>query len=124
MKKVVFASEAPLPIGPYSQAMQFGNLIFTSGQISLNSEGIISPEDVAGQTRIVIGNLKKILESEGSSLDKVIKTTVFLKDMNEFSLMNEVYGEFFGDNPPARSTIEVARLPKDARVEIELIAFI
>ncbi len=124
MKKVVFASEAPLPIGPYSQAMQFGNLIFTSGQISLNSEGIISPEDIAGQTRIVIGNLKKILESEGSSLDKVIKTTVFLKDMNEFSLMNEVYGEFFGDNPPARSTIEVARLPKDARVEIELIAFI
>lgn len=124
MKKVVFASEAPLPIGPYSQAMQFGNLIFTSGQISLNSEGIISPEDIAGQTRIVIGNLKKILESEGSSLDKVIKTTVFLKDMNEFSLMNEVYGDFFGDNPPARSTIEVARLPKDARVEIELIAFI
>ncbi|MBK6876119.1 MAG: hypothetical protein IPG99_06580 [Ignavibacteria bacterium] len=124
MKKVVFASEAPLPIGPYSQAMQFGNLIFTSGQISLNSEGIISPEDIAGQTRIVIGNLKKILESEGSSLDKVIKTTVFLKDMNEFSMMNEVYGEFFGDNPPARSTIEVARLPKDAKVEIEVIAFI
>lgn len=120
----VFASEARSSIGPYSQAMQFGNLIFTSGQISLNSEGIISPEDIAGQTRIVIGNLKKILESEGSSLDKVIKTTVFLKDMNEFSLMNEVYGEFFGDNPPARSTIEVARLPKDARVEIELIAFI
>ncbi|MBK6507819.1 MAG: hypothetical protein IPG02_19730 [Ignavibacteria bacterium] len=124
MKKVVFASEAPLPIGPYSQAMRYGNLVYTSGQISLNSEGVISPEDIAGQTRIVIGNLKKILESEGSSLDKVIKTTVFLKDMNEFSMMNEVYGEFFGDNPPARSTIEVARLPKDAKVEIEVIAFI
>lgn len=124
MKKVVFASEAPLPIGPYSQAMRYGNLVYTSGQISLNSVGVISPEDIAGQTRIVIGNLKKILESEGSSLDKVIKTTVFLKDMNEFSMMNEVYGEFFGDNPPARSTIEVARLPKDAKVEIEVIAFI
>lgn len=113
-----------MPIGPYSQAMRYGNLIYTSGQISLNSEGVISPEDIAGQTRIVIGNLKKILESEGSSLENVIKTTVFLKDMNEFSKMNEVYGEFFGDNPPARSTIEVARLPKDARVEIEVIAFI
>lgn len=124
MKKVVFASEAPLPIGTYSQAIRYGNLVYTSGQISLNSEGVISPEDIAGQTRIVIGNLKKILESEGSSLDKVIKTTVFLKDMNEFSMMNEVYGEFFGDNPPARSTIEVARLPKDAKVEIEVIAFI
>jgi 2-iminobutanoate/2-iminopropanoate deaminase len=124
MKKIVFTSEAPLPIGPYSQAMRYGNLIYTSGQISLNSEGVISPEDIAGQTRIVIGNLKKILESEGSSLENVIKTTVFLKDMNEFSKMNEVYGEFFGDNPPARSTIEVARLPKDARVEIEVIAFI
>jgi 2-iminobutanoate/2-iminopropanoate deaminase len=124
MKKIVFASDAPLPIGPYSQAMRFGNLIFTSGQISLNSEGVISPDDIAGQTRIVVGNLKKVLESEGSSLDNVIKTTVFLKDMNEFSKMNEVYGEFFGDNPPARSTIEVARLPKDARVEIEVIAFI
>ena len=123
MKKTVFTPDAPLPIGPYSQAMQFGNLIFTSGQISLNTEGIIAPDDVAGQTRIVIGNLKKILESQESSLDKVIKTTVFLKDMNEFTKMNEVYGEFFKENPPARSTIEVARLPKDARVEIEVIAF-
>ena len=123
MKKTVFTPDAPLPIGPYSQAMQFGNLIFTSGQISLNTEGIIAPDDVAGQTRIVIGNLKKILESQDSSLDKVIKTTVFLKDMNEFTKMNEVYGEFFKENPPARSTIEVARLPKDARVEIEVIAF-
>jgi 2-iminobutanoate/2-iminopropanoate deaminase len=124
MKKVVFSPDAPLPIGPYSQAMQFGNIIFTSGQISLNADGVIAPDDVAGQTRIVIGNLKRVLESQGSSLEKIIKTTVFLKDMNEFAKMNEVYGEFFKENPPARSTIEVARLPKDAKVEIEVIAFI
>jgi 2-iminobutanoate/2-iminopropanoate deaminase len=124
MKKVVFSPDAPLPIGPYSQAIQFGNLVFTSGQISLNADGVITPDDVAGQTRIVIGNLKRVLESQGSSLEKIIKTTVFLKDMNEFAKMNEVYGEFFKENPPARSTIEVARLPKDAKVEIEVIAFI
>lgn len=124
MKKAVFSKEAPLPIGPYSQAMRFGNMIFTSGQISLNAEGAISPAEVAGQTRIVLENLSKILESEGSSLDKVIKTTVFLKDMNEFAQMNSVYAEFFKENPPARSTIEVAKLPKDARVEIEAIAYV
>ncbi len=124
MKKIIFTPDAPLPIGPYSQAMQLGNLIFTSGQISLNADGVIAPDDVAGQTRVVIGNLKKILESQSSSLENVIKTTVFLMDMNEFSQMNEVYGEFFKENPPARSTIEVARLPKDARVEIEVIAFV
>ncbi len=124
MKKIIFTPDAPLPIGPYSQAMQFGNLIFTSGQISLNADGVIAPDDVAGQTRVVLGNLKKILESNSSSLENVIKTTVFLKDMNEFTKMNEVYGEFFKENPPARSTIEVARLPKDARVEIEVIAFV
>ncbi len=124
MKKIIFTPDAPLPIGPYSQAIQFGNLIFTSGQISLNADGVIAPDDVAGQTRVVLGNLKKILESNSSSLENVIKTTVFLKDMNEFTKINEVYGEFFKENPPARSTIEVARLPKDARVEIEVIAFV
>ncbi len=124
MKKLLFTPEAPLPIGPYSQAVQFGNLIFTSGQVSLNKEGIIEPADVGGQTRNVLTNLKNILNSQGSSMDNVIKTTVFLKDMNDFAEMNTVYAEFFPKDPPARSTIEVARLPKDARVEIEVIAFI
>jgi 2-iminobutanoate/2-iminopropanoate deaminase len=124
MKKIIYTPEAPKPIGPYSQAILYGNMIFTSGQISLNADGVIEPDDIAGQTRMVIANLQNILESQGSSLAKVIKTTVFLKDMNEFAKMNEIYGEFFADNPPARSTIEVARLPKDARVEIEVIAYV
>jgi 2-iminobutanoate/2-iminopropanoate deaminase len=124
MKKSVFSPDAPKPIGPYSQAIEYGGMIFTSGQISLNAEGAITPDDVAGQTRNVLSNLKNILESQGSSLDKVIKTTVFLKDMNDFPKMNEVYAQFFTELPPARSTIEVARLPKDAKVEIEVTAYI
>ena len=124
MKKSVFSPDAPKPIGPYSQAIEYGGMIFTSGQVSLNAEGAIMPDDVAGQTKNVLNNLKNILESQGSSLDKVIKTTVFLKDMNDFAKMNEVYTQFFTELPPARSTIEVARLPKDAKVEIEVTAYI
>lgn len=124
MKKILLSESAPKPIGPYSQAVEFNGLIFTSGQISLNSQGIIEPDDISGQTTNVLNNLRSILESRGTGLDKVIKTTVFLKDMNEFAKMNEVYGEFFKSDPPARSTVEVARLPKDAKVEIELIAYL
>ncbi len=124
MKKSVFSPDAPKPIGPYSQAIEYGGMIFTSGQVSLNAEGAVMPDDVAGQTKNVLNNLKNILESQGSSLDKVIKTTVFLKDMNDFAKMNEVYAQFFTELPPARSTIEVARLPKDAKVEIEVTAYI
>ncbi|MBX7043676.1 MAG: RidA family protein [Ignavibacteria bacterium] len=124
MKKSVFSPDAPKPIGPYSQAIEYGGMIFTSGQVSLNADGAIAPDDVAGQTRNVLNNLKSILESRGSSLDKVIKTTVFLKDMNDFAKMNEVYAQFFTELPPARSTVEVARLPKDAKVEIEVTAYV
>lgn len=123
MKKNIYTESAPKPIGPYSQAVNYKNFIFTSGQIALNEEGVISTDDVKEQTRIVIGNIRKILTEADSTLFNVIKTTVFLKDMNDFAAMNEVYNEFFEKIMPARSTIEVARLPKDAKVEIEVIAY-
>ena len=124
MQKHINTEAAPKPIGPYSQAVNFRRLIFTSGQVALNENGVIATEDIKEQTRIVIENLRNILKEGGSSLANVIKTTVFLKDMNDFVQMNEVYDEFFGKTLPARSTVEVARLPKDAKVEIEVIAFI
>jgi len=124
MKRIINSDSAPKPIGPYSQAINFKKLIFTSGQVALNENGVIATEDIKEQTRIVLNNLKKILQEGNSSLYNVIKTTVFMKDMNEFTEMNEVYNEFFGDVLPARSTVEVSRLPKDAKVEIEVIAFI
>ncbi|MBS1492998.1 MAG: RidA family protein [Bacteroidetes bacterium] len=124
MQRIINTEGAPKPIGPYSQAVNFRRLIFTSGQVALNEHGVIATEDIKEQTRIVIENLRKILQAGGSSLFNVVKTTVFLKDMNDFAQMNEVYDEFFGKVLPARSTVEVARLPKDAKVEIEVIAFI
>ncbi|MBN8571664.1 MAG: hypothetical protein J0M18_18725 [Ignavibacteria bacterium] len=124
MKRIINTDAAPKPIGPYSQAVNFRKLIFTSGQVALNEHGVIATEDIKEQTRIVINNLRKILQEGGSSLFNVIKTTVFLKDMNDFAQMNEVYNEFFEKVLPARSTVEVSRLPKDAKVEIEVIAFI
>jgi 2-iminobutanoate/2-iminopropanoate deaminase len=122
MKKFILSEKAPAPIGPYSQGVEFGNLIFTSGQLALKDGQIIS-DDVKIQTKHVIENVKAVLEAAGSSLENVIKVTVFLKDMNEFADMNSVYGEYFGTSLPARSAIEVARLPKDAKVEIEAIAY-
>lgn len=124
MQKHINTEAAPKPIGPYSQAVNFRRLIFTSGQVALNEHGVIATEDIKEQTKIVIENLRNILKEGGSSLANVIKTTVFLKDMNDFAQMNEVYNEYFGKVLPARSTVEVSRLPKDARVEIEVIAFI
>jgi 2-iminobutanoate/2-iminopropanoate deaminase len=124
MKRIINTDSAPKPIGPYSQAINFRKLIFTSGQVALNEHGVIATEDIKEQTRIVIENLRNILKEGGSSLFNVIKTTVFLKDMNDFAQMNEVYNEFFEKVLPARSTVEVARLPKDAKVEIEVIAYI
>ena len=124
MQKYINTEAAPKPIGPYSQAVNFRRLIFTSGQVALNENGVIATEDIKEQTKIVIENLRNILKEGGSSLANVIKTTVFLKDMNDFTQMNEVYDEFFGKVLPARSTVEVSRLPKDAKVEIEVIAFI
>jgi 2-iminobutanoate/2-iminopropanoate deaminase len=123
MKKKLTSSKAPNPIGPYSVAVNYGNLIYTSGQIPLDRQGNIVGTDIKVQTRQTIENLKSILEENGSSIAQVIKTTVFLKDMNEFAGMNEVYNEYFADSAPARSTLEAARLPKDVKIEMDIIAY-
>lgn len=122
MKKKIYTENAPKPIGPYSQAIEYNGLIYTCGQIALGADGNVVLQDISEQTRVVCINLKNILEENGSSLENVLKTTVFLKSMDDFAAMNKVYAEFFGTSEPARSTVEVARLPKDVRVEIELIA--
>lgn len=124
-REVITTTKAPAAIGPYSQAIKCGNLVFTSGQIPLDPvTGELVSGDVRTQTRQVLENLQAVLSAAGSSLEKVIKTTVFIKDMNDFSAINEVYAAFFTQAPPARSTVEVARLPKDVRVEIEAIGLI
>ena len=126
MQKIVHTDSAPKPIGPYSQAIvASGSFVFTAGQIPLDPvTGAIDGADIAAQTRRTLANVGEILKKAGSSRDRVVKTTVFLKDMNEFAGMNSVYAEFFGKHAPARSTVEVARLPKDVRVEIEAIAIV
>ena len=121
-KKVIATEKAPGAIGPYSQAMSIGNMIFTSGQIPLNPATGEMVTEIAAATKQSLENVKAILEVEGATMDNVIKTTVFLSDMNNFVAMNEVYATYFPQNPPARSAVEVARLPKDAVVEIEVIA--
>jgi 2-iminobutanoate/2-iminopropanoate deaminase len=119
----VQTGSAPAAIGPYSQAIVSGDLVFTAGQIPLDPATMqIIGTDAATQTRQVFANLSAILQAAGTSLDSVIKTTVFLADMNDFAQMNEVYAAAFGDHKPARSTVEAARLPKDVKVEIEAIA--
>ncbi|HEX9656225.1 MAG TPA: RidA family protein [Bacteroidota bacterium] len=124
-RTIVTTKNAPSAIGPYSQGVIAGNLVFTAGQIALNpSTGEPVGKDIKEQTKQVLENLKAILEAAGSNLSNVIKTTVYLKDMNEFAAMNEVYAEFFSANPPVRSTVEVARLPKDVRVEIEAVGVV
>jgi len=120
---IVKTPQAPEAIGPYSQAVSTGSLVFCSGQIPLDPATMtLVGETVAEQTRQVLKNLSEVLKAAGSGLNKVVKTTVFLKDMNDFVEMNEVYATFFGDHKPARATVEVARLPKDVKVEIECIA--
>ena len=121
-RTVVSTADAPQAIGPYSQAISIGDLVFCSGQIPLTPAGVIVDGDIAVQTRQVLTNLQAVLAAAGSSLARVVKTTVFLADMGEFAAMNQVYSEFFGDAPPARSMVQVARLPRDARVEIEAVA--
>ena len=121
-RKVVSTTDAPQAIGPYSQAITAGDLVFCSGQIPLTPQGKVLEGDIAAQTHQVLANLKAVLESAHSSLAQVVKTTVFLADMAEFAAMNEVYTQFFPTAPPARSTVQVARLPRDVRVEIEAIA--
>jgi 2-iminobutanoate/2-iminopropanoate deaminase len=123
MNKIVSTEKAPKAIGPYSQAVISNGLAFLSGQIPLDpASGQIIEGNVAAQTERVLENLKSVLESCGASLESVVKTTVFLKDMSEFALMNEVYSRYFPNNAPARSTVEAARLPRDVRVEIDCIA--
>ncbi|CAG7656318.1 RidA family protein [Paenibacillus allorhizosphaerae] len=120
--KKVSTTEAPAAIGPYSQAVQFGNLLFTSGQIPLGLDGQVVAGGVEEQTHQVFRNLQAVLAGAGTDFQQVIKATVFIKDMNQFGTINEIYASYFGDHKPARSTVEVARLPKDVLVEIELIA--
>jgi 2-iminobutanoate/2-iminopropanoate deaminase len=121
-REVIRTDKAPQAIGPYSQAVGFGNLLFCSGQIPLRPDGSLEQGDVAAQTRQVLTNVKGLLEAAGSGLEHVLKATVFLADMNDFQAMNAVYGEFFTADQPARSTVQVARLPRDVSVEIEVIA--
>ena len=123
MREVIATEQAPKAIGPYSQAIRAQGLIFTSGQIALDpATAQIVAGDVSAQTDRVLKNLAAILQASGSSLEKVVRCTVFLKNMGDFAAMNEVYGRHFKQSPPARSTVEVARLPKDVLVEIDVIA--
>ncbi|MBT3340485.1 MAG: RidA family protein [Planctomycetes bacterium] len=120
--KTISTDQAPAAIGPYSQAMQTGDFLYTSGQIALNAAGDLCQGDVGEQTHQVFDNLRSVLAAAGCTLSDVVKTTVFLADMGEFGIVNEIYAGAFGDHRPARSTVEVARLPLDVRVEIEVIA--
>lgn len=123
VKEIISTENAPGAIGPYSQAVKAGNMIFCSGQIPIDPEtGEFVSADIAEQTEQVLRNLNAVLEAADSSLNNVVKTTVFLVDMNDFGAMNEVYARFFSENKPARATVQAARLPKDARVEIDCIA--
>ncbi len=123
MRDVILTERGPKPIGPYSQAIRANGFLYVSGQVALDPKTCeMQGVDVREQTERVLENLKGILEGAGSNLHHVVKTTVFLKDMNDFSAMNDVYAKYFTSAPPARSTVQVARLPKDALVEIEVIA--
>jgi len=122
-KEVISAPQAPAAIGPYSQAVRCGPFIFVSGQIPVNpATGRVVEGDIAAQTERVLKNLAVILEAAGSSLAQVVKTTVYLKDLDQFAKMNEVYARYFAERPPARATVQVSRLPRDVGVEIEAVA--
>ena len=123
MKEIIATQDAPQAIGPYSQAVRVGNLDFASGQIPLDpATKEFVPGGIAEQTEQVLKNLKAVFAAAGVGMDQIVKTTVFLADMNDFNAMNDVYGKYFGQNPPARATVQAARLPRDAKVEIEAIA--
>ena len=123
MRRAVATESAPKAIGPYSQAIRAGSLLFISGQIPLDpATGTLVQGDIAAQTHRVFANLKAILEAAGASFDHVVRATVYLADMNDFATVNEVYGTYFSSPAPARATVQAARLPKDARIEIDLIA--
>ena len=122
-KSVVYSEHAPEPIGPYSQAIQSGNMLFVSGQIALErSSGALITSSVEEETKQVMANIKAVLTAAGMDFSNIVKTSIFLKDMNNFPVVNQIYGTYFKDTPPARETVEVSRLPKDANVEISCIA--
>lgn len=122
--QTVFTKDAPAAIGPYSQGIIVNNMFYSSGQIPLTAQGELIEGDVREQTHQVFKNLAAVLEAAGASFESVVKATVFIKDMNDFAAINEVYGEYFSSHKPARSCVEVARLPKDVLVEIEVIALV
>ena len=123
MKKIISTEQAPKAIGPYSQAVVYNGVAYLSGQIPLDpATGQLVTADIAVQTERVLENIKAVLQAAGASFDSVLKTTVFLKDMGDFPKMNEVYARYFPENPPARSTVQAAKLPRDVMVEIEAIA--
>ncbi len=125
MKTIVQTNNAPAAIGPYSQAVKTGNLLFTSGQIALHPEsGSMITQDIATETKQVMSNLEAVLHAAGTDFSKVIKTSIFLRDMNDFEVVNRVYASYFNAQFPARETVQVARLPKDAGVEISMIALV
>lgn len=124
MMKAVQTNLAPAAIGPYSQGIVVNNLFYSSGQIPLTAEGNMVEGDIKRQTRQVFQNLESVLSAAGSTFNQVVKATVFIKDMNEFAAVNEIYGEYFDTHKPARSCVEVARLPKDALIEIEVVALV
>ena len=120
---MIATEAAPQAIGPYSQAISIGGWVFTSGQVPIDPKtGVFAEGGIAEQTGQVLRNLTEVLRAAGTSLEEVVKTTVFLADMNDFAAMNEVYGRYFSNEPPARSTVQAARLPRDARIEIDVIA--
>ncbi len=124
-KKIIQSADAPAPIGPYSQAVQAGNMLFVSGQVSIDSAtGEVIKGGINEETQQVMKNLEAILKAAGSSFAQVVKCTIFIRDMGQFSAINEAYGQYFTENPPARETVEVSRLPKDVNVEISCIALI
>lgn len=124
-KKIIFTEKAPAPIGPYSQGVRTGNMLFLSGQIAINPEtGAIIQDSIEAETAQVMKNILALLETEGCNYSNIIKTSIFLKDMDDFAKVNGVYGSFFEKDFPARETVQVARLPKDVRVEISVIAIV
>lgn len=123
-KKMITAGSAPAPVGPYSQAIRTGDFLYVSGQIAIDPQtGDLVQESFGDETRMVLENLKAIIEAGGSSLDDTVKVTIYLKDMNNFPEFNEIYGEYFGKSLPARACVEVSRLPKDVHIEIEAVAY-
>lgn len=123
-RQIVHSNDAPAAIGPYSQAVKAGGFLFVSGQIPMNTAGDIVGDDAVGQTRQVLHNLREVLAAGGAGFGDVVRTTIYLADMNDFAAVNEEYGSWFRDKPPARVTVEVSRLPRDVKVEIDAVAYI